>query len=169
VPGLSLYNDESGHTTNMTGNTGGGGRTVGGIGYVVTPYGFIYRVGYGGDPYGYIVYANQFGFQDSDGLPLYHDVMAEPSAATQDQNELRELQGGVQLLPPEYPIFFDQPDGPTLGALGIEAALGPWPGQHGIFINDGKATSLPFAEQAPLILERVHSIYNRAFLTKISN
>jgi hypothetical protein len=103
----------------MTGNTGGGGRTVGGIGYVVTPYGFIYRVSYGGDPYGYIVYANQFGFQDSDGLPLYHDVMAEPSAATQDQNELRELQGGVQLLPPEYPIFFDQPDGPALDALGI--------------------------------------------------
>lgn len=103
----------------MAGNTGGGGRTVGGGGYIVTPYGFIYRVSYGGDPYGFIVYANQFGFQDSDGSPLYHDVMADPSATTQEQNELRELQGGVQLLPPEYPIFFDEPHSSALDALGI--------------------------------------------------
>lgn len=103
----------------LAGITGNGGREVSGAGYVVTTYGFIYRALYGGDPYGFILYANQFGFQDSDGSPLYHDLMADPSAARQDQNELRELQGGAELLPPEYPIFFDLPYGPALDALGI--------------------------------------------------
>jgi len=103
----------------MAGNTGGGGRQVESVGYVVTTYGFVYRVTYGGDPFGFIVYANQLGFQDSDGTPLYHNVVANPNAPTQAQNELRDLQGGVQLLPPEYPIFFELPYGPALDALRI--------------------------------------------------
>jgi hypothetical protein len=103
----------------FAGNTGGGGRTVISQGYVVTDFGFVYRVRYAGDPYGFVVYANQFGFQDTDGSPLYRAILADPDAPTQDQNELKELQGGVRLLPPEYPIFFGQPYGPALDALAI--------------------------------------------------
>ncbi|KAB8333537.1 hypothetical protein SD80_012945, partial [Scytonema tolypothrichoides VB-61278] len=103
----------------LAGNTGGGGREVAGTGYVVTTSGFIYRVNYAGDPYGFIIYANEHGFRNSDGTPLYQDLVADPSAPTQAQNELRELQGGAELLPPEYPIFFDRPYAPALEALGI--------------------------------------------------
>lgn len=103
----------------FAGNTGGGGRSVVSAGVAVTDYGFAYRVEYSGDPYGFIVYANQLGYRDSDGSPLYHAIMADPSASAQDQNRLNEIQGGVEILPPEYPIFFDQPYGPALDALGI--------------------------------------------------
>lgn len=103
----------------VAGNTGAGGRNVISEAVVVTDFGFRYRVRYAGDPFGFIVYANQLGFQDSDGSPLYHDILADPAAPTQDQNELKELQGGVQLLPPEYPLFFDSPYGPALDALNI--------------------------------------------------
>jgi hypothetical protein len=103
----------------FAGNTGGGGRNTAANGLVVTDYGFIYRVGYSADPFGFIVYSNQFGFRDSDGSPLYHALLADPDASTQDQNELKELQGGVELLPPEYPIFLDLPAPNALDALGI--------------------------------------------------
>lgn len=103
----------------VAGNTGGGGRNVISNAVVVTDFGFKYRVRYAGDPYGFIVYANQLGFRDTDGTPLYHALLADPAAPTQDQNELKELQGGVQLLPPEYPLFFELPYGPALTALGI--------------------------------------------------
>lgn len=106
----------------VAGNTGGGGRNVVSNAVVVTDYGFRYRVTYNGDPYGFIVYSNQFGFRNTDGTPLYHNIMADPTAATQDQNQLKELQGGVELLPPEYPLFFDEPYPPVLDALGIPRA-----------------------------------------------
>jgi hypothetical protein len=103
----------------LAGNSGGGGRNVVSEAVVVTDFGFRYRVRYDGDPYGFIVYSNQLGFRNTDGAPLYHNILADPTAAEQDQNQLKELQGGVQLLPPEYPLFFDEPYGPALDALGI--------------------------------------------------
>lgn len=103
----------------VAGNTGGGGRNVIGSALAVTDYGFIYEVTYAGDPFGFIIFANQIGYRDSDGSPLYHAVLADPRAPTQDQNELKELQGGVQIQPPEYPLFFDTPYPPLLDALGI--------------------------------------------------
>jgi hypothetical protein len=106
----------------VAGNTGGGGRNVVSNGVVVTDYGFRYRVTYNGDPYGFIVYSNQFGFRNTDGTPLYHNIMADAEAPTQDQNQLKELQGGVELLPPRYPIFFDDPYPPVLDALTIPRA-----------------------------------------------
>jgi hypothetical protein len=103
----------------FTGNTGGGGRNVISTAVIVTDFGFTYRVQYAADPFGFIVFANHFGYSDTDGSPLYHAIMADPSAPTQDQNELKLLQGGVQLFPPRYPIFFAAPYGPALDALGI--------------------------------------------------
>ncbi|NTU78397.1 MAG: hypothetical protein HGA45_03180 [Chloroflexales bacterium] len=101
------------------GNTGGGGRRITGESYVVTDSGFRYRVLFDGDPFGFIFYSNQLGFQNSDGAPLYRDLMADPTAGTQVQNELRELQGGARMLPPNYPIFISQPDPLVLDVLGI--------------------------------------------------
>lgn len=102
-----------------TGNTGGGARPLTGESYAVTSSGFVYRTFFTGDPFGFIFYANQRGFQNSDGMPLYRNLLADPSAATQDQNQLREIQGGVRLLPPTYPIFISRPDPIVLDALGI--------------------------------------------------
>lgn len=101
------------------GNTGGGGRPLAGESFVVTQSGFRYRVLFGGDPFGFVFYANQLGFQNSDGTPLYRNLMADPGASFDDQNQLRELQGGTALLPPTYPIFAGRPDPLVLDALGI--------------------------------------------------
>lgn len=101
------------------GNTGGGGRPVSGEAFVVTDNGFRYRVSMEGDPFGFLFFANQLGFQNTDGTPLYRNLLSDPAAGTQDQNELREVQGGVRLLPPEYPIFVNAPDPLVLDALGI--------------------------------------------------
>ena len=110
----------------FAGITGANGRNVLGTGFVVTSFGFQYRVSYGADPFGFILYANQFGFQNSDGTPLYHNLLADPTVPTQDQNQLRELQGGARLLPPVYPIFFDRPYEPALDAIGIpRTPVGP--------------------------------------------
>jgi hypothetical protein len=101
------------------GNTGGGGRPVTGEAVVVTDGGFRYRVRFDGDPFGFIFYVNQLGFQNSDGLPLYRNLLADPTLTGREQNQLRELQGGTRLLPPEYPIFLSDPDPLVLTALGI--------------------------------------------------
>lgn len=121
---LNSVATESGRafTYYFAGNSGGGGRNVVSTGVIVTDFGFIYRVQYAADPFGFIVFANHFGYRDTDGTPLYHAILADPSAARQDQNELKELQGGVQLFPPRYPIFFAMPYGPALDALGIPRA-----------------------------------------------
>lgn len=59
-------------------------------------------------------------------------------------------------------LFFAEP---AVGAARLyDAAFGPWQGQSGIFINGGKARRLPFAEQAPRILEAVHAIYTQTLL-----
>ncbi|GAB4442516.1 MAG: hypothetical protein OHK0015_41230 [Chloroflexi bacterium OHK40] len=102
-----------------TGNTGGGGRPLSGQAFAITASGFLYRITFTGDPFGFIFYANQFGFRNTDGNPLYHNLLADPLVSTQQQNQLRELQGGVTLLPPQYPLFISAPDPLVLDALGI--------------------------------------------------
>jgi hypothetical protein len=99
--------------------TGGNGRPVSGTAYAATGDGFIYRIDYDFDPNGFLVYANRAGFLNSDGTPLYHNVVAVPSPSKQRQDQLVELQGGVSLAPPELPLFFSQPDPLALAALGI--------------------------------------------------
>ena len=103
----------------FAGNVGGNGRTSAGVGYIVTKSGFRYQAQYDADPFGFVVYANTRGFRDSDGEPLYSDVMADPSLSEQSQNELRQLQGNVQIDRPEHPQFFTAPDPVVLDALGI--------------------------------------------------
>lgn len=100
--------------------TGGNGRPLSNTVYIVATDGFVYKVDLLGlDPNGYVLYGNQAGFLDSDGSPLYRNVMAVSTLPTQDQNQMVQLQGGVRLAPPQYPIFFDQPDPAALQAVGI--------------------------------------------------
>lgn len=71
--------------------------------YVVTKDGFQYKVDLDGlDPYGYIIYANDVGYLNPNGSPLYHDLVATDSNLTTPQ-------GGVTLAPPNALIFFSPP------------------------------------------------------------
>ncbi|GAB4503796.1 MAG: hypothetical protein Fur0043_07880 [Anaerolineales bacterium] len=99
--------------------TGGNGRPLNSSLYIATSDGFLYRTDLRGmDPYGFLFYGNRAGFYDSDGItPLYHDVMSTVGAA--NPNQLTELQGGVFMAPPEFPLFFNLPDPAALTALGI--------------------------------------------------
>ncbi|MCB0168282.1 MAG: hypothetical protein KDI79_28905, partial [Anaerolineae bacterium] len=78
--------------------------------FVLTDDGYIYQTDMRGiDANGFIVYANDIGFLDSDGTPLFHDVVADPSIPPQEQNQLNVLLGGVSLAPPSHLIFFNSP------------------------------------------------------------
>lgn len=112
--------------------TGGGARPVTGSGYVVTNTGFRYRVQFTGDPFGFLFYANQIGFQINQPgqppLPLYRALVADPTASFDDQNGLIQLQGDgeVSLSEPTYPLFGNEPDPLVLDALGIpQTAVAP--------------------------------------------
>lgn len=69
--------------------------------FIVTRDGFQYKTDLGGiDPNGFIIFANNIGFYDSDGqTPLYRDLVA-----TDDQ--LTNPTGGVTLAPPSHLMFF---------------------------------------------------------------
>lgn len=108
--------------------TGNNNRPVWSVVYVVCEDGFIYKIDLRGmDPNGYVLYANQVGFLDTDGSPLYRDVMAVPTLSFQGQNQLMEIQGDVSLAPPDFPLFFNPPAPETLQALNIP--LEPTPPQ----------------------------------------
>ncbi|MCS6882582.1 MAG: hypothetical protein RMK84_15035 [Oscillochloridaceae bacterium] len=105
--------------------TGGNGRPIAATAYVVTDSGFIYRVSSRGDPFGFLFYANQLGFQinvpGQPPRPLYRALLADPTASFDDQNGLIQLQGDgeVSLSAPRYPIFANLPDPEVLTVLGI--------------------------------------------------
>ncbi len=101
--------------------TGGNGRPVDLINYVVTPDGYRYKVDDRGmDPNGWIQYANQLGFLDPDGkTPLYHDAVAVNSG---HPAQLTSIQGGVIFARPEFSMFFEPPAPEALTALGIPLA-----------------------------------------------
>ena len=91
--------------TNLTGRvftyylalfTGGNGLPVYPSVYPITTDGYQYRVDLRGmDPNGWLVYGNQVGFLNSDGVtPLYHDAVAN---ATGSPGQLTGIQGGVSL------------------------------------------------------------------------
>lgn len=78
--------------------------------FISTDGGYIYRTDMRGiDANGFVVYANDIGFRNSDGTTLYHDVVADPSIPIQEQNQLNLLQGGVELALPTHLIFFNPP------------------------------------------------------------
>lgn len=100
--------------------TGGNGRPIYNDVYVVTDDGYVYAITTrGADPYGFVFYANNEGFLDTDGTPLYRNVMARADLPEQDQNQLVSLQGGVNVAPPEHPIFIQRPDPAALVGLGL--------------------------------------------------
>jgi len=89
--------------------------------YALTIDSYIYEVGLRGlDPYGFVLYANDVGFLDSEGaIPpaLYHDVLADPTIPVQEQNQLNVLVGDVSLAEPTHHLFFSTPSPEARSAL----------------------------------------------------
>jgi len=100
--------------------TGGNGLPVNPTVYALTRDGYRYQVDLRGmDPNGWLVYGNQVGFFDSDGVtPLYHDAVA---AAGVSPGQLTTIQGGVSLALPSFPLFLEPPAAASVAALGIPA------------------------------------------------
>jgi uncharacterized repeat protein (TIGR01451 family) len=111
-------------TANITGRlftyylalfTGANNRPLQSTIFALTTDGFIYETNLNGlDPNGFLVYGNRVGFLNSDGTPLNRNIVA-----TDDQ--LLNVLGGVSIAPPEFPLFFSQPDPATISALNIQA------------------------------------------------
>ena len=112
-------------TTDITGRvfayylalfTGTNGRCLYSDLYAVTTDGYRYQMALNGlDPNGFIIYGNQVGFYDSDGItPLYHDVLG-------GDGQLANIEGGCHLALPTYPLFFHPPADETLAAAGVAA------------------------------------------------
>ncbi len=89
--------------------TGNNGRYLNFPVYPVTTDGFRYKVELRGtDPNGFVLYGNQTGFFDSDGItPLYHDILGADS-------QLANPQGGVSLARPQYATFLNSIDSNVL-------------------------------------------------------
>ncbi|MFN6496950.1 MAG: lamin tail domain-containing protein [Nostoc sp. DedQUE01] len=89
--------------------TGSNGRYLNFPVYPITTDGFRYKVELRGtDPNGFVLYGNQTGFFDSDGIsPLYHDILGADS-------QLANPQGGVSLARPQYATFFNSIDANVL-------------------------------------------------------
>ncbi|MFM7407855.1 MAG: lamin tail domain-containing protein [Cuspidothrix sp.] len=96
--------------------TGDNSRPINSQFYVVTKDGYQYRTGLNGlDPNGFLVYGNDVGYLDSDGVtPLYHNLVNDINSPL-----LETPQGGVNIAPPNHVIFFNTPDNNSLIALGL--------------------------------------------------
>ena len=113
-------------TTDVTGRvfayylalfTGSNGRSLYSDLYAATTDGYQYQIALNGvDPNGFILYGNQVGFLDSDGVsPLYHDLVSNVT----NSGQLSPLEGGCSLALPSYPLFFYPPATETLMAAGV--------------------------------------------------
>lgn len=96
--------------------TGGNGRPVNFDVYVVTLDGYVYETNMRGlDPNGWVLYGNQLGFLDTDGSPLYRDVIGTTGGAN-----MSTLAGGVSMQRPQFPVFLSaDPEDDLLNNLGI--------------------------------------------------
>ncbi len=106
--------------------TGGWPRPLYSSYFVLTRDSYIYRIDLRSlDANGFIVYANDRGFLNSDGTPLFHDVVAVPSLNEQEGNQLNQLIGDTRLAPPTHLIFFHQPsaEATTANAIPLEPVL----------------------------------------------
>jgi len=92
--------------------TGNNGRRLNSRIYLMSLDGYLYQSDFNGlDPNGFVLYGNQLGFLDDDGVtPLYRNVVAAPE--TGGAGQLRQLAGGVGMQRPQFPIFFndDRPE-----------------------------------------------------------
>lgn len=95
--------------------TGNNNRPVNSTVFILTTDGYIYQTDLRGfDPNGFLLYANDVGFYDADGVtPLYHDAFDGVN------NQLTNIQGGVTLAPPTHLVFFEIPSAETIAAIGI--------------------------------------------------
>ena len=94
----------------LTQYAGGWPRPVNSTYLVITRDGYVYQTNLRQlDANGFIVYANSVGFFNSDGSPLYHDVVADPSLPQQQKNQLTVMLGGVSLAPPSHLLFLNTP------------------------------------------------------------
>ncbi len=121
--------------------TGSNPRPVNSILYILTLDGYVYEVQMRGlDPNGFIVYANDKGFLNSDGTALYYDLFDDVN------NQLNAPQGGVSLAEPTHLIFFDDPSDeateangvpldpvkPTVNSVSFSGDLGPGNTSYGV-------------------------------------
>ena len=105
-------------TNYLTAFTGGNGRPLNSTIYPVTTDGYRYQTAFKGvDPNGFVAFGNRSGFLDTNGQPLYHDVIAEPGSPRAALIET--IAGGATMARPEFPIFFNQVDPAVLTALNI--------------------------------------------------
>ena len=100
--------------------TGANGRSIQSTVYALTTDGYLYQTGLNGiDPNGFAAYGNRIGFLDSDGVtPLNRDLVAS-------DDQLTNVEGGITIAPPEFPLFFNRPDPDAIVALGIPLAPVP--------------------------------------------
>jgi uncharacterized repeat protein (TIGR01451 family) len=98
--------------------TGDNGRPINSSLYIATPDGYRYRTDLNGlDPNGFVLYGNDVGFYNSDGItPLYRDVLGDTSLLT-------NLVGGTNLALPTHKIFFNNPM-TNVGAIDTLMAVG---------------------------------------------
>lgn len=87
--------------------TGGNGRPLNSRIYLMSLDGYLYQADFNAlDPNGFVLYGNQLGFFDDDGVtPLYRNVVAAGNASRAGQ--LNQLAGGVGMQRPQFPIFFN--------------------------------------------------------------
>jgi hypothetical protein len=84
--------------------------------YCVSSDGFKYQVDTRGlDPKGFAFYGNKPGLLNVDGTPLNHDGLATTGP-------LQDLQGGIRLALPSFPIFFSPPASETIAGLRIPSS-----------------------------------------------
>lgn len=78
--------------------------------FFLTRDGYLWRTNFNGlDPFGFIIYANDVGFLDSDGTPLFQDVVSVQGIPFEEQNQLNQLQGNTRLAPPTHLAFLNPP------------------------------------------------------------
>ncbi|MBE9004188.1 DUF11 domain-containing protein [Fortiea sp. LEGE XX443] len=111
---VTIRSSDQNSTTDLNGRlfsyylalfTGANGRPLYFPIYPVTTDGYRYRVDLRGtDPDGFLIYGNQVGFYDSDGItPLYHNILAQESVLT-------TRDGSTSLSRPQFATFFNPPN-----------------------------------------------------------
>jgi uncharacterized repeat protein (TIGR01451 family) len=104
--------------------TGDNGRPINSSYFLVTSDGYQYRTDLNGiDPNGFVIYANNVGYLDSNGEPLFRNVLG-------NNGNLSSLQGGTSLALPTHKVFFSNPTSAaganqTISAINIPLAPTP--------------------------------------------
>lgn len=117
-------------------NMGANGRYLKSNLYILTDDGYRYNTdlsvggtGSGIDPYGFLFFANEKGLLLPNGQPLYRT-----GKKAGDNSMTPPLDGGVQIQPPKYPLFFNLPNNDAVSGLGISlTAVPPSPASNFIF------------------------------------